>query len=81
MISNFLEIDFMITTNDKRQTVGFHPLRSVYKAYCCLLLHVFSLLIFTVLTFMLHVLRLFNNHGIFKTITVTNIFMLITCTF
>ena len=52
-----------------RQTVGFHPLRSVYKAYCCLLLHVFSLLIFTtILTFMLHVLRLFNNHGIFKTI-------------
>ena len=69
MMSNFLEIDFMIKTNDKRQTVGFHPFISVYKAYCCLLLHVFSLLNFsTILTRILHVLRLFSNHGIFKTI-------------
>ena len=61
MISNFLEIDFMIKTNDKTN--------SRIPSTCCLLLHVFSLLIFTtILTFMLHVLRLFNNHGIFKTI-------------
>ena len=69
MMSNFLEIDFMIKTNDKRQTVGFHPFRPVYKAHCCLLLDVFSLLIFTtILTLMLHVLQLFSNRGIFKTI-------------
>ena len=53
------------------------------KAYCCLLLYVFSLFIFTiVLSLMLHILLLFSDQGIFLKLflTVTNILMLITCT-
>ena len=39
------------------------------KAYCCLLLYVFSLFVFTiVLSLMLHILLLFSDHGIFLTI-------------
>ena len=74
-------------TNAK-QTVWFHPCKIIcldqfIKAYCCLLLYVFSLLIFTIiLSLMSHILLLSNDHCIFKLfLTVTNIFMLITCTF
>ena len=40
------------------------------KAYCCLLLYVFSLLTFTIiiiLSLMLHMLLPFSDHGIFST--------------
>ena len=56
---------------DAKQTVWFHPCKIIcidhfIKAYCCLLLYVFSLFIFTiVLSLMLHIFLLFSDHGIF----------------
>ena len=52
-----------------KQSDSIHLDQFIKPMHCCLLLHVFSLLIFTtILTLMLHVLRLFSNRGIFKTI-------------